>query len=170
MLAACGGDKGAPADSAAAPAAEPAAAPAAAAPAAAAAPSTEQLVAIGKEKYGQICATCHQQNGQGLEGNFPPLAGSTWLLGNAEVPISIVLNGLQGESEVNGKKYNGIMSPWNSLSDEEIAGVLTYVRQEWGNAAPPVLPADVNAVRTRLGERGMWTAEELKKTYPGAGT
>lgn len=128
------------------------------------------LVATGEQKYGQICASCHMANGQGIEGNFPPLAGSEWLLGNPDVPISIVLHGLQGEIEVKGAKYNGAMQPWAMLPDEDIAAILTYTRQAWGNSAGPVTPEQVKAIRDKAGNRAAWTADELRSTYPGAGT
>ncbi len=127
-------------------------------------------VAVGEQKYNQICASCHQATGQGVEGNFPPLAGSEWVTGDPQVPIAIVLHGLQGEIQVAGKTYNGAMQPWSMMPDEDIAAILTYVRQAWGNSAGPVTADQVKAVRDKAGARAAWTAEELKQTYPGAGT
>jgi mono/diheme cytochrome c family protein len=135
-----------------------------------AAGGTASLVATGEQKYGQICASCHMANGLGVEGNFPPLAGSEWLLGDPDVPISIVLHGLQGEIQVKGATYNGAMQPWAMLPDEDVAAILTYARQAWGNGAGPVTPAQVKAIRDKAGNRAAWTADELKSTYPGAGT
>ncbi len=105
-----------------------------------------------------------------MEGAFPPLAGSKWLTGNPDVPIAIVLHGLQGEIEVNGKTYNGAMQAWGMLPDEDVAAVLTYARQAWGNSAGPVTAAQVKAIRDKAGSRAAWTADELRSTYPGAGT
>ena len=127
-------------------------------------------VAVGEQKYNQICASCHQATGQGVEGNFPPLAGSEWVTGEAEVPIAIALHGLQGEIQVAGKTYNGAMQPWSMLPDGDIAAIVTYIRQAWGNTAGPVSPEQVKALREKAGARAAWTAEELRQTYPGAGT
>ncbi len=156
-LAACGGGE--------AKTASPDSVTAAAAPVAAAA--TEDK---GATTYGQICASCHQATGMGVDGTFPPLKGSKWLLGDPSVPISIVIAGLQGEIKVDGKDYNGAMQPWGMLSDDDVANVLTYARSQWGNAASAVTAAEVKAIRDKIGSRGTWTAEELKKTYPGAGS
>ena len=115
-------------------------------------------------KYAEICAVCHQATGLGVEGAFPPLAGSELAIGRAEIPIAIVLHGLQGEVVVKGKKYNGAMMPWAAaLSDAEIATTLTYVRSSWGNRASAVTPAMVRAVRTRYAARTTpWTAAQLR--------
>lgn len=100
----------------------------------------------GENVYKQNCAACHQQNGQGLEGSFPPLAGSDFLMQDKTRAIRTVTKGLTGEITVNGKKYNGVM-PSLGLSDEEIANVLTYVRNSWGNKGDEVTPAQVRAQR-----------------------
>jgi mono/diheme cytochrome c family protein len=115
-------------------------------------------------KYGEVCAACHQAAGTGLEGVFPPLAGSEWVTGRVQLPIAIVLHGLQGEVVVKGKTYNSAMAPWASvLSDAEIAATLTYVRSQWGNRAGPVTAAQVRAVRTRYSTRTTpWTVAELQ--------
>ena len=123
----------------------------------------------GAATYAQICQSCHQATGLGVEGTYPPLKASPWLVGNADVPIAIVLAGLQGEMNVEGKAFNGIMQSWAMLSDEDIAAVLTYARSQWGNAATPIAPAQVKAVRDRIGNHSAWTSAELKKEYPGAG-
>jgi mono/diheme cytochrome c family protein len=118
---------------------------------------------VGREKYTQVCATCHKGTGVGQPGNFPPLAGSEWLLGKPEVPITIVLHGLQGEITVKGTKYNGAMAPWgDALTDDEIAAVLTYARRSWGNASSPVTVEQVAAVRAQfIGHIDPWTEAEL---------
>ncbi|MCC7054954.1 MAG: cytochrome c [Gemmatimonadaceae bacterium] len=156
LLTACGGGEPKPADTAVA---------VAAAPATDAAAPTDK----GAATYTQICASCHQATGLGVEGTFPPLAGSAWLTGDAQVPIAIVIAGLQGEISVGGKAYNGAMQAWGMLSNDDVANVLTYTRSQWGNAAGPVTPAEVKAVRDKIGSRSAWTAEELKKEFPGAG-
>jgi mono/diheme cytochrome c family protein len=109
---------------------------------------------------------CHQATGQGLPGAFPPLADSEWVLGPEQRLIRIVLHGLGGEIEVIGATYNGIMPAFGpstlSWSDDEIAAVLSYVRQEWGNAADPVSPETVAAVRAETADRTTaWTVAEL---------
>lgn len=112
------------------------------------------------------CSACHQSNGQGLPGSFPPLVKSEWLLGDASVPIAIVHDGLQGEIEVEGTTYNGVMPAFSGqLSDAEIAAVLSYVRQEWGNDAEPVKAKSVEAHADEYGERGAWSPEELRDTF-----
>ena len=115
-------------------------------------------------KYGELCAACHQANGAGLEGAFPPLAGSEWVNGPAIVPIAIVLHGLQGEISVKGKTYNGAMMAWGTvLNDDDLAATLTYVRSQWGNRAAPVTAAQVRAVRARFASRTTpFSAAELK--------
>lgn len=138
---------------------------AATATAAAAAPADK-----GAATYAQICQSCHQATGLGIEGSFPPLKGSPWLLGNPDVPAAIVIAGLQGEIQVEGKTYNGAMQPWGMLSDDDIAGVLTYARSQWGNSASAVTSAQVKAVREKIGSRAAWTVDELKKEFPGAGS
>lgn len=155
-LAACGGggEKAATTDTAAAPAAAPAATPAAA-PAAGAALD-------GKAEY-LVCQTCHQENGEGLPNLYPPLAGSEWLNGEPEVPIAIVLHGLQGEITVKGQKFNNVMAPWASLSDAQIAAILTYERASWGNTAGAVTAEQVAAVRAATASRTTpWTPDEVK--------
>jgi nitrite reductase (NO-forming) len=102
----------------------------------------------GKRVYMQACFACHQANGQGLPGVFPPLAKSDYLMADKERSIRAVVKGLSGEITVNGKKYNGVMPPV-SLSEEQVANVLTYVRNTWGNAGDAV---SVDEVRTVKGD------------------
>ncbi len=100
----------------------------------------------GERIYNQTCMACHQSNGQGLPGVFPPLAGSDFLKADHDRAIAIVINGLQGEIEVNGKPYNQIMTPQN-LTDEQIANVLSFVMNSWGNQEGAIEPAHVKRVR-----------------------
>lgn len=129
---------------------------------AAAGPTRAQL---GKVVYMNTCATCHQPNGQGVPGAFPPLAGSEWVTGSEERIVRIVLHGLQGPIKVAGKDYNNVMAPLGAvLKDEQIANVLSYIRAEWGNSAPEVLPETVAKVRADTASHtGYWTAGELEK-------
>lgn len=119
----------------------------------------------GQALYGR-CAACHQPNGAGLAGAFPPLSASEWVTGNAEVPIRVVLHGLQGEINVAGSTYNSVMLPYGGtgeMNDAEVAAVLTYVRSSFGNSASAVTADEVAAVRAATsGRTTPWTAEELK--------
>ncbi len=114
------------------------------------------------------CTACHQANGLGLPGAFPPLAGSEWVNGKPQIPIAIVLHGMQGEITVKGAKYNQIMMAWGpAFKDQEIANVVTYVRSQWGNKAGPVTAAQVAAVRAATKSRTtQWTPAELRKAFP----
>lgn len=107
----------------------------------------------GKAVFSQQCIACHQANGQGLAGEFPPLAGNPDLFRSREFPALVLLNGLQGPVTVNGNPFNGQMPSFNFLSDQEIAAVIGYVRRAWGNDAnrPAAMrqlePADIAAAR-----------------------
>lgn len=84
------------------------------------------------------CAACHQANGQGLPGVFPPLAGSEWVVGDPKVLANILLHGVSGKIEVAGQSFDGMMPAFAQLSDAEIAGVLTHIRSTWGNQAEAI--------------------------------
>jgi len=102
------------------------------------------LVKEGEKVYGARCASCHQPTGQGVPGAFPPMAGSEFVTGKPEEHAKIVLNGLNGSITVKGQSYNGVMPAWKDvLSDREIAAVLTYERNTWGNHAGVVTPDQV---------------------------
>lgn len=93
----------------------------------------------------------------------PPLAGSAWVTGNAEIPIRIVLRGLQGPITVKGQRFNSVMPGWASLSDADIAAAVTYIRASWGNRAPAVTPAQVAASRAATARQSRpYTAPELE--------
>ncbi|MEO0593408.1 MAG: cytochrome c [Myxococcota bacterium] len=110
----------------------------------------------GQVVYASICQACHQANGLGVSGAFPPLAKSSWVNGAAEMPVAIVLKGLQGEIEVLGTTYNGMMPPFGEqLSDAEIAAVVSYVRSSWGNRGGEVTASEVAKLRASLVESGM---------------
>jgi len=101
----------------------------------------------GKQLFGAKCAACHQASGLGVAGVFPPLSGAEWVLGSEKVLISLLLHGIQGEIEVKGNVYKGVMPAFGTLSDDEIAAVLTYIRSDWGNQAMPIGAAAVKAQR-----------------------
>lgn len=120
---------------------------------------------MGKRIFLANCAACHQPTGQGIPGQYPPLAGSEWAQGNEERIIRIVLHGLNGPLVVEGKEFNNVMAPLGGvLKDEQIANVLSYIRSEWGNKAPEVQPETVSKVRGETASRNTyWTADELHK-------
>lgn len=103
-------------------------------------------IRMGKAVYTQNCAACHQPDGKGIPAAFPPLAGADYLNADKNRAIHIVKYGLSGEVTVNGNKYNSVM-PSLSLSDEDVANVLTYVYSQWGNSKKVVTPAEVKAVK-----------------------
>ena len=117
----------------------------------------------GKVVFSTTCAACHQATGEGVEGTYPPLAGSEIVNGDENKVIRIVLNGLTGPVEVAGETYSGMMPPWGGvLKDPEIAAVLTYVRSTWGNKGAPITASKVAAIRAATASRTTpWTAAEL---------
>jgi mono/diheme cytochrome c family protein len=123
---------------------------------------------LGKTVYGAVCIACHQATGLGQAPIFPPLVGSEWVTGSEERIIRIVLHGLQGPIKVKGTDFMGAMpatgpgSGYN-LSPEKVAAVITYVRHEFGNGAPPVSTEKVAEIRAKEGNRAMWTVAELEK-------
>ena len=132
-------------------------------PVAQAGPPVEPTVS-GSQIYNARCASCHQSNGQGVPGAFPPLVGTGWVENKGQI-IRILLHGMQGEVEVRGAVYNGVMPAWGSiLNDREIAAVITHVRQSWENDYGEVTADEVAAVRSATeGRREAWTAEELQE-------
>lgn len=128
----------------------------------------EDPIAMGKRLFTGNCAACHQPTGLGNPGQTPPLAGSEWVVGKPEVLIRILLHGLQGPVTVKGANFNGNMPPFGAkLKPDQIAAVLTFIRQEWGNQASPISPEMVQAVMTSAGNRGgQWTVPELDSVPP----
>ena len=131
------------------------------------------LYNLGKEIYGKegYCTTCHQPDGKGLTASgFPPLIGTKWVSGNEDRLIKIALKGIMGPIDVNGKTYPGQvpMTPFGGLlKDNEIAAVLTYVRNSFGNTAPAVLPDKVKKVRaTTESKKDFYSPTQLLKDHP----
>lgn len=127
----------------------------------------------GKKLYSQHCAACHQANGQGLVGAFPPLAKSDFLMQDKNRAIKILLSGKNGKITVNGKDYNGQMPNFAKLNDDEAADVLTFVMNSWGNKGMSVQAAEVATARKSLGQAtGDMHPGESKATlkYEGAPT
>ena len=123
---------------------------------------------LGKSVFMRNCALCHQATGLGAAGQFPPLAGSEWVLakdwhGDNHI-VRIVLNGLHGPVTVKGQPFDSAMAAWGTvLKDEQIAAVLTYIRNEWGNKAPPISTEFVARIREENKDRrDAWTQAELK--------
>jgi nitrite reductase (NO-forming) len=106
-----------------------------------------QQVAAGGVLFKGTCSTCHQESGQGLPNVFPPLAKSDLLLKEPARAIQIVMNGLTGPVTVNGSTYNSVMPPMSQLNDDEVANILTYVLNTWGNSGPAITAAEVAKVR-----------------------
>ncbi|MDH3811916.1 MAG: c-type cytochrome, partial [Gammaproteobacteria bacterium] len=139
-----------------------------------AAASTDDLMAKGQGVYNANCAACHQPNGQGLAGAFPPLAGSDFLKGDRKKVMSAALFGLSGPITVNGVDYNGVMPSLGHLPDQDLAAALTYVFGSWGNDGAAVSVAEVAALRAELGQEDRAAgsrhvgATEGELTYQGA--
>lgn len=126
--------------------------------------SATAQTADGPTIYAATCKACHQANGLGTPGQFPPLVGSEWVTGSEERLLRIILHGVTGEIEVEGETFNGAMPTWGPLfKDEELAAVATYVRNSWGNKAAPVSAATVTRVRLKYQTRTTpWTVKELQ--------
>jgi len=132
-----------------------------------------EVMKTGKQIYLRdgFCTTCHQPNGKGLSASgFPPLSESNWVVGSEERLIKIVLRGIYGPIVVNGKKYPGQvpMTPFSGmLNDKEVAAVLTYVRNSFGNKAPAVEESTVKKVRAAIKlKEGFYSPDELLLQYP----
>ena len=122
----------------------------------------------GKKVYSANCATCHQANGEGVAGQYPPLAGSEWVTGSTKRLGMILLKGLEGPMTVKGVQYgSAVMQPWEkTLNDQKIADVMTYIRQEWGNTAGPVAPEGIAALRKEVAGRTTSYREPDLKAVP----
>lgn len=135
------------------------------------APKAVDMVAFGKKQYLSTCSTCHQPTGLGLPGTYPPLAGSEWAQGSQERVIRIVLFGLTGPIKVAGQDFPGttVMPSFGKVPgsgynwrDDQIAAVLTYVRQEWGNKASAITTEKVAEIRSKVNRTQPWTVPELE--------
>ncbi|HEX6259625.1 MAG TPA: PQQ-dependent sugar dehydrogenase [Woeseiaceae bacterium] len=115
----------------------------------------------GADLYNRYCASCHQVQGGGVPGQFPPLEGSAWVQGDKGRLIRTVLHGMQGPYFVAGEQYDEIMPGHAFLSDEDIGALLTFVRSEFANSADPVHESEVVLVRSSDARTTPWTAAEL---------
>jgi mono/diheme cytochrome c family protein/glucose/arabinose dehydrogenase len=119
----------------------------------------------GKANYETVCLPCHQPHGLGQEGLAPPLVGSEWIAGSEQRLARILLNGLRGPIKVKGQPFELDMPALGVLEDEQLATVLTYVRNEWGHSYPPVSASTVKKVRDETADHNdSWTQEELLKS------
>jgi nitrite reductase (NO-forming) len=109
----------------------------------------EERLQRGQRIYEQNCAACHQMEGKGISGVFPPLANSDYLMQDLPRAVRVVISGLTGEIDVNGKKYNNIM-PSQRLNDHDISNVIGYITNTWGNQAELLSPAEVAEIRAAL--------------------
>lgn len=124
--------------------------------------------AQGEQLFASNCATCHQPNGSGIADAVPPLAGSPYVVSNAEVPVNIVLFGLAGEIQVGDGTYRGRMPTFGDvLSNEEIASIVTHVRSSWSNQAGGIDADFVATQRKRFSQRDApWAgAAELAQVF-----
>jgi uncharacterized protein len=124
-----------------------------------------EVLKRGQALFSQTCIACHGPDGKGVPGAFPPLDGSDWLVEDPSVPVKVVLSGLQGNITVAGQPFNSMMAPLGAmLNDQQLADVLTYVRQSWSNDLPAVTADQVAKIRSETASRtAPWTAQELGK-------
>ena len=124
--------------------------------------SPEERMAKGKTLFSNNCAACHQAEGQGLTGAFPPLAGSDKLKEGGMFVVNAVLNGLSGPITVNGVEYNAVMPALAYLSDSDVADIVTFVMNSWGNPGGEISSAQVAAARGGVAVTG-------PADHPGSG-
>lgn len=124
-------------------------------------------IAEGRKLFAKNCTQCHQQDGQGIPGVYPPLVASEWVLGEKARIGKLLLAGMSGTVTVNGKQYTGQMPTFAHWKDRNIAAVLTYIRQEWGNDADEVPAELITQLREEVGNRSKpWKPEELLEQHP----
>ena len=129
--------------------------------------SKPRVASPGEDLYTKACMACHQPEGNGLAGVYPPLAKSDWVTGKPDRIIKVVLHGLQGPINVNGQPFVSAapipMPPFGALSDQQVADVVTFVRKSFGNNATPVTPNEVRAVREATQARKTpWSASDFE--------
>ena len=111
--------------------------------------SSKSSIAAGELVYTQFCVSCHLPDGGGVENLNPPLIKTTYINGDKARLITTVLNGMS-QVEINGERYNNVMPAFNYLTDKQVADVLTYVRNSFGNKKPAITVADAKQVRAKL--------------------
>ena len=118
----------------------------------------------GQAVYSRTCIACHQPTGLGLPPVFPPLAGSEWIAKSASIAVRNIVNGMMGPVTVKGVTYNSMMPPVAGLTDKDIADVVTYVNNSFGNTGATVTEDEVKAIKKKYADRKtMWTAAEYEK-------
>jgi mono/diheme cytochrome c family protein len=130
----------------------------------------ERKISSGEKVFAVRCASCHQANGLGIAGQYPPLDGSNWVTSDPGIITNIILKGLKGEIVVKGETY-GTSAAVNmaavAISDREIANVVTYVRQAWGNNAEEIFEDEVASIRSDSAEQqDQWTGDQIISMYP----
>jgi mono/diheme cytochrome c family protein len=109
----------------------------------------ESTAKEGESLYIKYCLACHQKDGSGVPNMFPPLQKSDWVNGDKSKLINVLLKGSKGEIDVNGEQYNQVMPKQDYLTDVQIARILTYIRQNFGNSADAVTPGEVTNLREK---------------------
>jgi mono/diheme cytochrome c family protein len=118
----------------------------------------------GKQVFENVCALCHNNDGNGKPNQGPPLAGSDWVVGPPNRMIRIPLAGLSGAVQVKGETWTLSMPAMGAaLPDDDLAAVLSYMRQSWGNKASPITAEQIKAIRAEIGNRQPFSADELQK-------
>lgn len=111
-------------------------------------------IAKGKAEYATVCASCHQPTGEGVPGQFPPLKDSEWVINGEKRVVAILLHGIVGPLQVNGKAFNGAMPAQGALkNNKSIAQLASYIRNEWGNKASLIYDDQVGEIRKELSSR-----------------
>ena len=127
-------------------------------------PPSAEVMKRGQAVYNRTCIACHQPTGLGIAPVFPPLAGSEWVAMSPSIPVRNILHGMIGPVSVKGTTYNGMMPAVAGLTDGDIADVVTYVRNSFGNTGSVVTEDDVKAIKAKYADRKTpWTAEEFQK-------
>jgi mono/diheme cytochrome c family protein len=126
------------------------------------------MLAHGKARYDQVCGLCHGLNGEGKPGQAPPLAGSEWVnTKDFQRLAHIPLEGVSGQLDVKGQTWSLSMPAMGAtMSDADLADVLTYIRNSWGNKGSPVTAADVKAIRAKIGAHPQPLTGETLKALP----
>ena len=125
------------------------------------------MMAKGRQKYLNLCASCHGTQGEGMKRFAPPLKKSEWVLGEGYTLAMILLHGMEGPVSVNGKRYDipeilPSMPSFSTLQNEDIAAISTYIRNSWGHSAPPISSGTIGHIRYRTqGQITPWKASEL---------
>lgn len=127
-------------------------------------PPSPEAMKRGQAVYSRTCIACHQPTGLGIPPVFPPLAGSEWVAMSPSVAVRNILHGMTGPVLVKGTTYNSMMPAVAGLSDGDIADVVTYVRNSFGNTGAVVSEDEVKAIKAKYADRKTpWTAEEFQK-------